>query len=47
MFGHFQNRVLELHREAIGTLRLGDLACGTWRNLSTEELHALQTPAPE
>ena len=45
MFGHFQNRVLALHREGVGSLRLDGLSCGDWRSLTSEELHSLEIPA--
>lgn len=40
MFGHFQNKVIGLHRERIGPLELGDLPVGHYRALSTEEVAA-------
>ena len=40
MFGHFQNKVIGLHRERIGPLDLGDLPMGHYRALSTEEVAA-------
>lgn len=40
MFGHFQNKVISLHRERIGPLDLGDLPMGHYRALSTEEVAA-------
>ena len=40
MFGHFQNKVIGLHRERIGPLELGDLPPGHYRALSTEEVAA-------
>ncbi len=40
MFGHFQNKVIGLHRERIGMLDLGDLPVGYYRALSTEEVAA-------
>lgn len=40
MFGHFQNKVIGLHRERIGPLELGDLPPGHYRPLSTEEVAA-------
>ena len=41
MFAQFDNQVLELHREQIGSLTLADLPCGHWRALTVQELHAL------
>lgn len=39
MFGRLGNRVLRLHRERIGGLRLpDDLAAGQWRHLTPEEV---------
>ena len=40
MFGHFQNKVIGLHRERIGPLNLGDLPVGQYRALSDEEVAA-------
>ncbi len=40
MFGHFQNKVIGLHRERIGPLNLGDLPVGQYRALSAEEVAA-------
>ena len=40
MFGHFQNKVIGLHRERIGPLDLGDLPLGHYRALSAEEIAA-------
>lgn len=42
MFGHFNNKVLRLHRERMGPLQLdADLAPGQYRALSTEEILAV------
>jgi 16S rRNA pseudouridine516 synthase len=42
MFGHFNNKVLRLHRERMGPLQLdADLAPGQYRALSTEEILAI------
>jgi 16S rRNA pseudouridine516 synthase len=38
MFAAVGNRVVGLHREQIGTLKLADLAPGEWRNLTEEEV---------
>ncbi|MFM7221638.1 MAG: pseudouridine synthase [Nodosilinea sp.] len=38
IFGH---RVISLHRLAVGSVWLGDLACGDYRSLSKEEIQAL------
>lgn len=38
MFAAVGNRVVGLHREQIGTIELGDLAPGEWRELTTEEV---------
>jgi 16S rRNA pseudouridine516 synthase len=39
MFGHFQNKVLKLHRERMGALVLDDgLQPGQYRSLSAEEV---------
>lgn len=40
MFGHFQNKVIGLHRERVGMLDLGDLPVGQYRALSDEEVAA-------
>jgi len=40
MFGYFNNKVLRLHRESMGLLRLDDaLKPGEYRALRTEEIH--------
>jgi pseudouridine synthase len=36
------SKVLKLVRTAIGPIRIGDLPIGKWRELTTEEVHALQ-----
>ncbi|MDX5373936.1 MAG: pseudouridine synthase [Pseudomonadaceae bacterium] len=42
MFGHFRNRVVALHRERMGPLRLDpELAPGQYRALSPEEIAAV------
>jgi 16S rRNA pseudouridine516 synthase len=38
MFAAVGNRVIGLHREEIGTLKLADLAPGEWRELTEEEI---------
>lgn len=38
MFAAIGNRVVGLHREQIGELKLGDLAPGDWRSLTAEEI---------
>jgi 16S rRNA pseudouridine516 synthase len=38
MFAAVGNRVIGLHREEIGTLKLADLAPGEWRELTEEEV---------
>lgn len=38
LFDFLGFKVLELHRVAIGTIHLGNLAAGEWRELSVEEL---------
>jgi len=41
MFGHFNNKVLRLHRESMGPLQLDDaLKPGEYRALRTEEIHS-------
>ena len=40
MFAAVGNRVVTLHRAAIGTLTLGDLPPGQWRTLAPAELPA-------
>lgn len=42
MFAAVDHRVMELRRIRIGSLRLGDLAEGRWRNLSGSELAGLR-----
>lgn len=45
MFGHFQNKVLRLHRESIGPLPLDpQLAPGAYRALTARELLSLSEP---
>ena len=42
MFGHFRNRVLHLHRESMGPLRLDSgLAPGHYRPLTQEEIQLI------
>ena len=38
MFGHFQNKVLALHRVSVGSLTLGGLELGDSRLLTRREL---------
>lgn len=39
MFGHFQNKVMALHREAMGAIELDpSLASGQWRFLTADEI---------
>ncbi len=38
MFAAIGNRVVGLHREQIGEIKLGDLAPGEWRSLTAEEI---------
>jgi len=38
MFAAVGNRVVGLHREEIGTVKLGDLAPGEWRTLTEDEI---------
>jgi len=38
MFAAVGNRVVGLHREEIGTVKLGDLAPGEWRTLTEDEV---------
>ena len=38
MFAAVGNRVVGLHREQIGALKLADLAPGEWRNLTEDEV---------
>lgn len=38
MFAAVGNHVVSLHRESVGQLTLGDLACGQWRELSGDEI---------
>lgn len=42
MFAAVGNHVETLHREAIGSLELGDLAAGAWRLLDARELQTLR-----
>ena len=46
MFGYFRNRVIDLHRESIGALHLGELPCGAWRTLTVQEVRQLQPQPP-
>ena len=42
MFGHFDNKVLRLHRESMGSLVLDNaLKPGEYRALRTEEIHSI------
>ena len=41
MAAHFGYRVKQLHRARIGSLKLGHLKPGQWRNLSDAELRSL------
>ena len=41
MFAAVGNHVESLHRSAIGTLELGDLSAGEWRELRQDELETL------
>ncbi len=41
MFGHFQNEVIELHRESVGNLTLGNLKLGKYRPLTPEEIEGI------
>lgn len=45
MFEAIGHRVLHLRRVRIGSLRLGDLPPGEWRQLGPEEIQALMQPA--
>jgi 23S rRNA pseudouridine2605 synthase len=45
MFKHIGHRVIELHRERIGPLAVGDLPEGDTRALTPEEVAALLTAA--
>jgi 16S rRNA pseudouridine516 synthase len=45
MFHRIGNRVVSLHREAIGPLHLpADLTSGQWRPLTAEEVEQVQAP---
>ena len=45
MFGHFNNKVVRLHRESIGPLMLdSQLAPGEYRPLSEQEIQQFQPP---
>lgn len=46
MFKAIGNRVLGLHRESFGTLVLGDLEPGQWRELTEDEVEALGQRKP-
>jgi 16S rRNA pseudouridine516 synthase len=42
MFGHFDNKVMRLHRERMGPLVLDDsLEAGEYRPLSVEEIESI------
>jgi 16S rRNA pseudouridine516 synthase len=44
MFGHFQNRVVRLHRERIGPLQLdAQLPPGAYRALTVQEIHGFES----
>lgn len=44
MFGHFNNKVLSIHRSAVGPIALdSELAPGQSRSLTAQELHLLQS----
>ena len=45
MFACYHNPVRDLHREAIGSLQLGDLPYASWRELSSEEVQRLSREA--
>ncbi len=46
MFGALGNKVIDLHREQVGDLALGDsLAEGEWRELTDSEIAALAQPS--
>ena len=45
MFKAVGNRVVSLHREAFGPLRLGGLKVGEWRELSADEVESLRNAA--
>lgn len=45
MFSSLSHPVLELERVSFGPVLLGDLAAGSWRELSTEEVRALRRAA--
>jgi 16S rRNA pseudouridine516 synthase len=44
MFAAVGNRVLVLHRERIGDIRLDDLAAGEYRPLTAEEIASVGAP---
>lgn len=46
MFDALGLRVISLHRTAIGSLRLGDLPSGQWRDLDPREIEDLKKKAP-
>lgn len=41
MFGAFNNKVLELHRIAVGNIQLTTEPPGSWRHLSSAEVHSV------
>lgn len=47
MFAAVGNHVLALHREAVGGLKLDDLAAGAWRALGADGLAAVFDASPE
>ncbi len=46
MFGYFRNQVLALHRSNVGPLQLGGLELGQSRELTQEELRAIEQQLP-
>jgi len=42
MFGQFRNEVIGLHRVSVGDVTLGDLVEGDWRELTSDEVFALE-----
>lgn len=47
MFGALHHPVLALHRDRMGDLSLGELACGSWRLLDSDEVRRLRSAAAE
>lgn len=45
MFGYFQNEVLQLHRQSVGEIQLGNLPIGQSRALTAQEINLIKPKA--